>query len=250
MPDSTMPRQLTTSESRIENITACLGLALPLLNELNDAFGPPFVQSISNTMEALIHLLKLMDKIHQVLWAIIDLHVKSETGGSLSLSMLDHIGNFTETLHQIYNFIEAQQEGTKIKHLFQNNEMNKLLKDCHARLNQVMEVLKLEAGAKTSNNIREFKTKADLMHRELIELIEALSDTGTLSERSSVYQGGMESKNSSNSFSMLPSKPKIFHGQQRELDNVLALLSQQSPRIAILGGGGMLNVGIGHRRLV
>ncbi|KAF8170444.1 hypothetical protein K438DRAFT_1773689 [Mycena galopus ATCC 62051] len=181
-----MPRQPTSSESHIENITACLTLALPLLNELNDAFGPPFVQSISNTIQALINLVKLMDKIHQVLWAIINLYVKSETGGSLSPSMLDHIGSFTETLHTIYNFIEAKQEGSKIKQLFQNNEMNKLLKDSHARLDQVMEVLKLEAGAETSNNIREFKTKADLMHRELIELVEALSDTGTLSEKSSL----------------------------------------------------------------
>ncbi|KAF8190679.1 hypothetical protein K438DRAFT_2141110 [Mycena galopus ATCC 62051] len=245
-----MPRQPTSSESRIENITACLGLVLPLLNELNDAFGPPFVQYISNTIQALINLLKdvkrnkkdcaqLMDNIPQVLWAIINVHIKSETAGSLSPAMLNNIGNFTETLHKIYNFIEAQQEGSKIKHFFRNSEMNKLLQDCHAGLNQAMDVFKFQAGVETLNDIRELKNKADLMHRELIELIETLSDTGTLSERSSVYQGGIGSKNSSNSFSMLPSKPKIFHGREQELDSVLTLLSQQSPRITILGGGGM-----------
>ncbi|KAJ7861617.1 P-loop containing nucleoside triphosphate hydrolase protein, partial [Mycena leptocephala] len=37
----------------------------------------------------------------------------------------------------------------------------------------------------------------------------------------------------------LPSMPKIFHGRESELDSIMKMLSQQSPRIAILGGGGM-----------
>ncbi|KAJ6512571.1 P-loop containing nucleoside triphosphate hydrolase protein, partial [Mycena sanguinolenta] len=38
----------------------------------------------------------------------------------------------------------------------------------------------------------------------------------------------------------LPSKPKIFHGRETELEDIMKmLLNQQSPRIAILGGGGM-----------
>ncbi|KAF8162095.1 P-loop containing nucleoside triphosphate hydrolase protein, partial [Mycena galopus ATCC 62051] len=38
---------------------------------------------------------------------------------------------------------------------------------------------------------------------------------------------------------MLAAKPKIFHGRDQELEDVLHLLSEKSPRIAILGGGGM-----------
>ncbi|KAJ7358497.1 P-loop containing nucleoside triphosphate hydrolase protein, partial [Mycena albidolilacea] len=37
----------------------------------------------------------------------------------------------------------------------------------------------------------------------------------------------------------LPSKPKIFHGRDSELDNLVKILSQKSARIAILGAGGM-----------
>jgi hypothetical protein len=44
---------------------------------------------------------------------------------------------------------------------------------------------------------------------------------------------------SSSSFAMLPSKPKIFHGRESELGIIMEMFSQQSPRIAILGGGGM-----------
>jgi Cdc6-like AAA superfamily ATPase len=38
---------------------------------------------------------------------------------------------------------------------------------------------------------------------------------------------------------MLPSEPKIFHGRNSELSNILQLFSQGTPRIAVLGAGGM-----------
>jgi Cdc6-like AAA superfamily ATPase len=38
---------------------------------------------------------------------------------------------------------------------------------------------------------------------------------------------------------MLPSQPKIFHGRDSELSDILQLFSQGTPRIAILGTGGM-----------
>jgi Cdc6-like AAA superfamily ATPase len=44
---------------------------------------------------------------------------------------------------------------------------------------------------------------------------------------------------SSKSFSMLPSKPKIFHGRESELDSIIKILTAASARIAILGAGGM-----------
>ncbi|KAJ6512872.1 P-loop containing nucleoside triphosphate hydrolase protein, partial [Mycena sanguinolenta] len=37
----------------------------------------------------------------------------------------------------------------------------------------------------------------------------------------------------------LPSKPKIFHGRETEVEIIMKVLGQQSPRLAILGGGGM-----------
>ncbi|KAJ6605247.1 P-loop containing nucleoside triphosphate hydrolase protein [Mycena vulgaris] len=38
---------------------------------------------------------------------------------------------------------------------------------------------------------------------------------------------------------MLPSEPKIFHGREAELADILKLFMQETPRIAILGAGGM-----------
>ncbi|KAF8214677.1 hypothetical protein K438DRAFT_1801937 [Mycena galopus ATCC 62051] len=117
--------------------------------------------------------------------------------------------------------------------------MNRLLQDCRVGLKQAREVFNIQTQTQALNDISEFKKTADLMHKKMIEVIETLSDTSTVSERLSVYICADDSKNSSNSFSMLPSKPKIFHGREQELNHILKLLTEQSPRIAILGGGGM-----------
>ncbi|KAF8134158.1 hypothetical protein K438DRAFT_1787256 [Mycena galopus ATCC 62051] len=232
-----MPHQPTLKEIRLNVITTCLTFSLPLLDELNEAFRPPFVQSITNTIQTLINSVQnvkqnksecaqLIENIHQVLYAIVNLHMKSEPFGSLPPSMLDNVGKFLETLHKIYIFIEAQEQRNKIKHFFRNNEMKTLLQDCHAGLKQAQEVFGIETQTQTLLAIKDFKMTSNLMHQELMALIEKLSDTSTVSE-------------SSNSFSMLPSKPKIFHGRETELNHILELISQKPLRIAILGGGGM-----------
>ncbi|KAJ7451884.1 hypothetical protein FB451DRAFT_1051042 [Mycena latifolia] len=38
---------------------------------------------------------------------------------------------------------------------------------------------------------------------------------------------------------MLPAKPKIFHGRESELKEIVDILQHESPRVAILGAGGM-----------
>jgi hypothetical protein len=40
--------------------------------------------------------IQIMENIHQVLYAIVNLHIKSETAGSLHPAVLDHIGKFME----------------------------------------------------------------------------------------------------------------------------------------------------------
>ncbi|KAJ6510989.1 hypothetical protein C8R45DRAFT_1068835 [Mycena sanguinolenta] len=245
-----MPRQPTITESQLENLTACLTPAVRILNELNEAFAPPFIQPISNTIFSLINLVQnikrnkkectlLVENVYQVLYTMISLHIKSETAGSLPPAMIVHVGKFRETLHKIYIYIEAQQERNKFKHLFRNNEMNNLLKDCHAGLDQALQTFELTSGGAMFNNIGEMKKVAENMHKQLLELVSTLSETTTTSDNSSVYLGANSSNNSSHSFSLLPSKPKIFHGRDTEVENIVKILGCQSPRIAILGGGGM-----------
>jgi hypothetical protein len=55
-----MPRQPTAIESRVNNAAAGLEPALALLKEINDAFGPPFVQPIANTIETFISMAQVL----------------------------------------------------------------------------------------------------------------------------------------------------------------------------------------------
>ncbi|KAJ7181058.1 hypothetical protein C8R46DRAFT_1319617 [Mycena filopes] len=228
-----MPHPHSTIEIRINNITAYLTPALNLLGELNDAFGLPYVQPIIKTTQALItglqnvkhnkdECFRLVESIHEILYSIIWLHLKSEAFGTGSLAVFEAIGDFTTTLHKIYMFIQIQQDGNRIKQFFRQAEANKLLKECRAGLDQAIEVFKGvtdqqgQTGVTVLRDVMQVQTEADNMHKELLELISTLSDTdGTMSDRSSLVLYGMT------------------NGSQKRI------LAQNAPRIAILGGGGM-----------
>jgi hypothetical protein len=114
--------------------------------------------------------------------------------------------------------------------------------------------------------------EAEKRHQEVMDLIEALPDTSGPDTASSVcnlhylysiltnweqinrvYSGfhmryflplvsehnDSLSFQSSNSITMLPSEPKIFHGRELEMAQILTLFHGKTPRIAILGPGGI-----------
>ncbi|KAJ7865609.1 hypothetical protein B0H14DRAFT_2573799 [Mycena olivaceomarginata] len=104
-----MPRQKTASETRLTDIAAYMNPALTLFKDINNAFGTPFIQPIVNTAASAGALLtaiqnvkrnkdkcfQLTEKIIQVLFAIVNLHLQDE-GVALPASTIDHIGKFTE----------------------------------------------------------------------------------------------------------------------------------------------------------
>jgi hypothetical protein len=59
-----MPRQSTLKEIRVTNIVQCLTPALTLLKELNDAFAPPFIKPIAETVESLISMAQVRKLEH------------------------------------------------------------------------------------------------------------------------------------------------------------------------------------------
>ncbi|KAJ7059454.1 P-loop containing nucleoside triphosphate hydrolase protein [Mycena amicta] len=82
---------------------------------------------------------------------------------------------------------------------------------------------------------------AEESHREVMQLIEVLSDS-TLSETtSSIHRVLPGEDNSNSSVSLfLPSQPQIFHGREIEVKSIISQLSSpESLRIAILGPGGI-----------
>ncbi|KAJ7797379.1 hypothetical protein B0H14DRAFT_3157502 [Mycena olivaceomarginata] len=88
------------------------------------------------------------------------------------------------------------------------------------------------------------KKDAQKRHEEVLDMIEKLSEA-TASEKASTISGYYSwSSNSSSSISMLPSEPRIFHGRESELSDILHLFNTGIPRIAILGAGGIGNTSL------
>ncbi|KAJ6535105.1 hypothetical protein B0H19DRAFT_1080501 [Mycena capillaripes] len=146
---------------------------------LAQGVGTPFLKATTCTIQSLLESAEtirqnkaectpLMEQTREVLDAIIGLHIKSDTTGELSPKVLNDIGKFTETLHKIYVFVEAQQDRNPIKQFFRHGEMNKLVKDSVSRLDDLAIV----------------EEEAKKTHQEVLDLIDSFSD-GTNSDRGS-----------------------------------------------------------------
>ncbi|KAJ7839749.1 hypothetical protein B0H13DRAFT_1911073 [Mycena leptocephala] len=184
-----MPRQPTVTEIRLNSITTCLTRAANTYEILADSFKTPFSDAICNTTQSLLKCIQtvkqnkddcsfLIEQAHELLNAVIIVQVKSDTGPELPPSVLNQIGKFTETLHKIHTFIEAQQKGSKVKSFFHHGETSGLLKECKVGLQQGLDFFQI----KTSNVMRDaIKMQEDVnkRHKEVVDLIETLSDTGS-----------------------------------------------------------------------
>ncbi|KAF8191090.1 hypothetical protein K438DRAFT_1763002 [Mycena galopus ATCC 62051] len=226
-----MPLQPTIGQARLDNIRKCLISTVDTVEILSRSFATPFLSVISITTRSLVNSVEtvkknktdctnLMEKIHELLYAIISLHIRSDTSGELTPNLLDHLGKFAKTLHKIHTFVEIQQDASRIKQFFRQGEI-------YVRATGLLS----DAAA--------MEQYAQKTHQEVLELIESLSDASFSDNASSINNLIYDSQNSSSSLSMLPSQPKIFHGRESELSDILKNFVQESPRIAILGAGGM-----------
>ncbi|KAJ7617969.1 P-loop containing nucleoside triphosphate hydrolase protein [Roridomyces roridus] len=244
-----MPPFPATTETSGFHLVGRLQPVLALLQEINVTFAPPFLEAICNTVRSLIdrlpqdikknkdECLHLMSHVHEVLYGIAALHMQSETPGTLSPQILEHVGNFMRTMHKIHTFIEAQQQGTFFKQLRRQGRLNNLLKDCQTELNQALDIFKIQTLPPGITNLN---AKVEQMHTQLMEIIAGFSEQNTAEALSMVYPSSIGSQSSSTSFSLLPAKPKIFKGRQEELAKIIQMCFEEcAPRIALLGAGGI-----------
>ncbi|KAJ7431782.1 hypothetical protein FB451DRAFT_1421182 [Mycena latifolia] len=194
-----MSRQPTVTEVRLHNTIAYLNPAITLLNELSDTFATPFLPAISNTALSLMSAVQnakknkeecvhLMENVYQLLCSIFHLHIKSEPKGYLPPVILHHVGKFTETLHKIHAFVEAQQDRNTITHFFRQSATKALLSECRAGLQQAFDVFETETGITVLGNVARMQQETDRMHKEVLELISTLSDGTTSDRSSSIYK--------------------------------------------------------------
>jgi hypothetical protein len=105
---------------------------------------------------------QLLEQTYELLNAILIVHITSDMAEEFPPSVLKHIGKFTgyvaglwkkrlpliwttaiRTLHKIHTFVEAQQNGNKLKNFFHQGEMSTLSKDCKAKLQQGFEIFQV-----------------------------------------------------------------------------------------------------------
>ncbi|KAJ7605148.1 P-loop containing nucleoside triphosphate hydrolase protein, partial [Mycena polygramma] len=243
-----MPPQPSVTQIRLNDIKKCLEITAGSLEVLSSGLRESSLEVIAHTTRSLLRnvetikqnkneCIQLLEQTHELLNAILVTHITSETGAELPPSVLGHIGKFTETLHKVNTFIEAQQKGSKIKKLFRQGDLGTLLRNCKDGLQYGLDSFQINIG-KITNDITEMQKESEERHKQVLHLIERLSDAGS-DQASSISRVYSHSHNSSTSISMLPSEPHIFHGRDSELSKILQLFTQGVPRIAILGAGGM-----------
>ncbi|KAJ7031690.1 hypothetical protein C8F04DRAFT_676668 [Mycena alexandri] len=241
-----MPHQPTVTKLRLNNISKCVAITANTFNVLVNMLKISGLEAISNTIQSLLKLLQtikqeknecaeLMEHTHELLNAIIAVYIKSDTGAELPPSTLNQIVKFTETLHKIHTYVEAHQSGSKVKKFFRQGELAALLKDCKAGLQLGFDFFNIKT-VDIMTNVREMQDQAQLRHQEILDILDTMSSSDSASSTSKMYSGSYAS---SNSISMLPAEPKLFHGRDLELADILRLFRQGTPRIAILGAGGM-----------
>ncbi|KAJ7486920.1 hypothetical protein FB451DRAFT_1535193 [Mycena latifolia] len=228
-----MPLPLAPAQIRLNDVVTSLNAAVATLAVVSESLKTPFLQPISITMHSLLTAVQMcqtvrrnqdectqmLEQIHELLYAVIWVHLH-------------------RTLHKIHTFVEAEEEKSKIKQFFRQGEMRALLKACHMGLEQALEVFKIQ-GATILSDVIDMQQDAQKTHQEVLELISALSDEGTSDSGSYISRVFSSTHNSSNSFSLLPSEPKISHGREVEVSAIIQQLNKPIPRVAILGGGGM-----------
>ncbi|KAJ7837936.1 hypothetical protein B0H13DRAFT_1912243 [Mycena leptocephala] len=170
-------------------------------------------------------------------------HVKSETGVELPPSLLESSQSMlfnlekkipmisttvVRTLHKIHTFVEAQQNNSKLKKFFHQGEMNKLLKDCKAGLQQELEVFQVPM-VNHMKDLTQMQEDAEKRNKEVLAMIEALSDTTSSDRSSSISRLYSGSHNSSNSISMLPSEPKYSMDETLSLQTFFNFSVREHP---------------------
>ncbi|KAJ7187405.1 hypothetical protein C8R46DRAFT_1342504 [Mycena filopes] len=238
-----MPPQ---KQTRLAEIVACTVVTCKTLDILSKTLNTPFLQVIANTTQALLEAvqtikrnkdtcIELMEQTYELLATVVGVHLDSDGAEELPPSMLRHIAQFAETLQTVYSFVQAQQGGSKVRWLLRQGETSLLLKECRAGIGRAREFFQLQA-VQVLANLSDMEAASARRHQEVLDMVDALTDSTTSSDgASSISRMYASSYTSSLSFSMLPSEPKIFHGREAEVAEIIELFDAASPRIAILG---------------
>ncbi|KAJ7257706.1 hypothetical protein C8J57DRAFT_1647405 [Mycena rebaudengoi] len=235
------------SKARIQDVLQFVTDTATAVRNISVAATVPFLGGAATMTLSIVETLKssedeateIMEQIHEILAAVIVVYETTKVDGVLPPAILSEIAKFVETLRKIHVYFKAKQGMGRLKRLLNLTESGNEVKACKAELEYTLDTFRLQTRMSAASAIFLMRKDIRQMHQELIEFI-AAHPSITHSDSSSEVSGTLSgTTGSSPSISMLPPAPHIFHGRESELREVVDLLKVDSPRIAILGPGGM-----------
>ncbi|KAK7063425.1 NB-ARC domain-containing protein [Favolaschia claudopus] len=233
--------------TRLEKLVGYIGLAASTAKTLTDIHGLPFL-SIAATIALSIadasktirankdQHLEILAQIHEIFFSIIILASDCEMPGMVAPSVLHSIAKFTENLQKLYNCIQAQQRMGKFKQLLKHSDNATQLEICRKEFQASLHEFRVHIRVISGKDQEKFYQDAEQQHQQLLEVLAA---NPTITDSESVPASLRDLNDSTTSLSLLPSTPQIFHGRDSEMGDILEMLKQDAPRIAILGPGGI-----------
>ncbi|KAJ6457683.1 hypothetical protein C8R45DRAFT_880271 [Mycena sanguinolenta] len=217
----TAAKALQDAASEIPFVSRVCGLTLTIL---------PIVQ---NTRFQRDRCLRIFEDIHYVLCILMNLSSHSED--IESVEMLSLIAQFAVTLQKMESCLRVQQEMGTIRRLFKQSELTSQLDNCEKESKEALECFKMKQGVLMTSAIVELNNDNEKRQQQLLELI--ATEGRSVDNISSIGRNSLNT--SSGLFSLLPASPKIFHGRDSELEDIVNSLLASPARVAILGPGGM-----------
>ncbi|KAJ7091777.1 hypothetical protein C8R44DRAFT_860986 [Mycena epipterygia] len=175
----------------------------------------------------------IVEEIHHSLCALTSLAIHSDH--IQAPKMLDQIAQYAVALQKFDSCLKSQRDLGTIKRLFKQGEISAQLDSCETELKTLLGDFTVKQIVQLATAVVELNIDTETRHQELLELISSKSsscETVSLIARSS-------SNASSSSFSLLPASPKIFHGRECHLEELVDILMADPARVAVLGPGGM-----------
>ncbi|KAJ7635174.1 hypothetical protein FB45DRAFT_1057087 [Roridomyces roridus] len=232
------------------SVLAYTSIAVSTLKVIAEGPSIPFLKTIAGISSAILTLAEsaksnkeqcmgVVSRVNAVLSVILDLCIEADGSGNLSPEILWYIGEFADTLQKVHSFIEAQQSGSSFKRIFRQGGGTTQLKACQDGLDRAFSVFGVETSLTTASEVEHFREKAEKRHEQLMQLLHEQESDFALDAASQISKSTFSFGSSATSFDLIPGKPKIFHGREEDLQELVQLLLQRPARVAVLGPGGI-----------
>ncbi|KAJ7099313.1 hypothetical protein B0H15DRAFT_542712 [Mycena belliarum] len=234
--------------SKVDNVLHYLKTAAGLLRDIAEGTDLSYLRPVAGISLLILdtvyvvktnrdQCLVMVEHIYEIICVIINV---CEAGTGLSSATLRNISTFIRTLQKVHSVIRSQLEHGLVKRLVRHAENLQQLDECKAALKHSMGLFGIQHNIWAASVTIAEMHAATLKHHQ--ELLEYLTDSSQCDSRISI-EGSLHSfqtGSSTSSFLLLPGSPKIFHGRDTELTQILTgLLQPEAVCVAVLGPGGI-----------